>query len=119
MGSASTTQVEDRSRASTHERYHTQRISPSVSQISSSSSTSSTSLTTRSKRRHKSKMKYRRQHIDNRDEEKFSRIFPMPSFSRHYQSTPIWQCSSCGLNNKLTDDLCNACVQPKSQSVCS
>jgi len=63
------------------EHHRKKHVSPPVSQMSSTS-------TTRSNRRHKNKMKYRRQQTDNREEIKSSRIFQMPSFSRQYQSTP-------------------------------
>ncbi|CAF2523271.1 unnamed protein product [Rotaria sp. Silwood2] len=73
--------LEDHSQQSNRERRRTKYTSPSISQLSSTS-------TTHSHRRHKNKMKYRRQHIDNREEPKLSHPFPMPSFSRQFQSTP-------------------------------
>ncbi|CAF0811218.1 unnamed protein product [Rotaria sordida] len=82
MESVPPPKLEDHSQPSKREHRRTKHMSPSTSQMSSSS-------TTRSRRRHKNKMKYRRQQIDNREEPKLSHPFPMSSFSRQFQSTPI------------------------------
>lgn len=82
MESASSPRIEDHSRGSSHPRRDTRQTSPSTSHKSSSS-------VARSNRRHKNKMKYRRQKKENREEPKLSQGFGMPSFSRQYQSTPV------------------------------
>ncbi|CAF0913968.1 unnamed protein product [Rotaria sp. Silwood1] len=74
--------LEDYSQSSIREHRRAQNISPSISQISSVS-------TARSHRRHKNKMKYRRQHIDNREEPKLSQRLSRSSFARQYPSTPV------------------------------
>lgn len=78
--SMASTKYEERSRPPSRENFGAKFVSPPPSQMSSAS-------TTYSNRRHRNKMKYRRQQIDNRDDIKSSRIFQAPSFSRHYHPT--------------------------------
>ncbi|CAF1200912.1 unnamed protein product [Adineta steineri] len=63
-----------------HLHHHHRYVSPPPSHISSVS-------TSRSNRRHRNKMKYRRQPTEPREEPKPTRLFDMPSFTRHYPPT--------------------------------